>query len=366
VEYLLAKREVRHALVISDPQPVNDVKNMWLTAGSAATIGIFLLLFGGFLYIGRPILLPITAAAVIALTLAPLIKAAKRHGVSPWVTAIVIVAAGFGALALAASLLAGPVSEWIGRAPEIGATIKTKLAVLDQPLDALRQLETTLFGANGNATANAAPPNVVLPVVAFVTPAAGELLLFFGTLFFFIVGVIDLRNHLVAMFGDRDAKLRFLKIMKDIEGNLAAYLTVVSCINCAVGLIVGIGAWLIGIPNPAIFGLLAAVLNYVPYVGPAIMVVALFGVGLVSFPSLGHALVAPIGLIALTTAEGHFITPTIVGRRLTLNPLLVILALAFWTWMWGPFGAFLAVPLWIVALVAINHLFPNDDVKLPD
>ena len=86
-------------------------------------------------------------------------------------------------------------------------------------------------------------------------------------------------------------------------------------------------------------------MNYVPYVGPAVMVVALFGVGLVTFPSLGHALIAPIGLIALTTMEGHFVTPTIVGRRLTLNPLLVFLALAFWTWLWGPFGAVLAVPI---------------------
>ena len=84
--------------------------------------------------------------------------------------------------------------------------------------------------------------------------------------------------------------------------------------------------------------MLAALLNYVPYVGPAVMVIVLFGVGLVTFPSLGHAFIAPLGLIVLTTAEGHFVTPTIVGRRLTLNPLLVFLALAFWTWMWGPIG----------------------------
>ena len=114
---------------------------------------------------------------------------------------------------------------------------------------------------------------------------------------------------------------------------------VVSIINAALGVIVGVGAFLLGFPNPAIFGLAAAVLNYIPYVGPAVMVVILFGVGLVSFPS---AFVAPLAFVALTTAEGHFITPTIVGRRITLNPLLVFLALAFWTWLWGPIGAFLA------------------------
>jgi predicted PurR-regulated permease PerM len=365
VEYLRAKREVRHALVISDPEPVKSVDSMWSSAGQAAIIGIFLLLFVGFLYIGRAILLPTFAAAVVALTLAPLITAAKRHGISPWITAILIVALCVGALALAVTAVAGPITEWIGRAPEIGAMVKEKLSVLGQPLAALRELETTLFGGEGSFGANA-PPNVVMPVVAFVTPAAGELLLFFGTLMFFLIGQADLRAHFVSLFGDRDAKLRFLRIMKDIEKNLAGYLTVVTMINAALGIIVALGAWLIGLPNPAIFGVLAAVLNYVPYVGPAVMVVVLFGVGLVAFPSLNHAFIAPIGFVALTTAEGHFVTPTIVGRRITLNPLLIFLALAFWTWMWGPLGAFLAAPLSIIGLVVVHHLFPVEDVKLPD
>jgi predicted PurR-regulated permease PerM len=366
VDYIRARREVRHALVISDPLPVSSVHNIWASTGQAATIGIFLLLFGAFLYIGHAILLPILAAAVTALTLAPLIKAAKAYGIPPWITGVVILLVALGVLSLIVTALAGPVSQWIGRAPEIGATIKQKLTVLDQPLAALHELENSLFGGNGLLNVNEPPPNVVLPVVAFLTPAAGELLLFFATLLFFLVGQIELRNHIVSMFSNRDAKLRFLKIMRDIERNLAGYLTVVTIVNAGVGIIVAVGTWLIGYPNPVIFGLLAALLNYIPYVGPAVMVLALFGVGLVSFSSLGHAFIAPLGLIAVTTLEGHFVTPTIVGRRLTLNPLLVFLALAFWTWMWGPIGAVLAVPLSIVELVIVNHLFPNEDVRLPD
>jgi predicted PurR-regulated permease PerM len=367
VDYIRAKREVRHALVISDPLPVDNVRTVWASAGQAANIGIFLLLFGGFLYIGRAILLPILAAAVFALTLAPLVKAAKRRGISPWITGLFLVTLAGGALGLAATALAGPVSEWIGRAPEIGASIKQKLSVLDQPLAALHELEKVLSGGDeGSLNVSTPAPDVVLPVVAFLTPAAGELLLFFGTLMFFLVGQIELRSHLVSLFGDRDAKLRFLKIMRDIERNLAGYLTVVTIINAALGTIVALGTWLLGFPNPVIFGLLAALLNYVPYVGPAVMVVVLLGVGLVTFPLLGQAFIAPIGFIALTTVEGHFVTPMIVGRRLTLNPVLVFLALAFWTWMWGPIGAFLSVPLSIVGLVIFNHLFPTNDVKLPD
>ena len=347
LEYVRVSREDRRALIIDDPQPVADVGGIWASVGRAATVGIFLLAFGAFLYFGRVLLLPITAAAIVALTLAPLVRAAKRLGISPWVTAILLVVICLGAVSLAATAMAGPVSEWIGRAPEIGARIRERLSALDQPIAALRQLEKSLFGGDqGGLSVNTPTANVVFPLVAFVTPAAGELLLFFGTLLFFLGGQFELRASVVSLFAGRDAKLRFLKIMRDIEKNLAGYLTIVTVINAALGMIVALGAWLLGLPNPMIFGLLAGLLNYVPYVGPAAMVVILFGVGLVTFPTLGQALLAPASL--------------------TLNPLLVLLALAFWTWIWGPFGAFLAAPLCIIGLVVFNHLFPTDDARLPD
>ncbi len=364
MQYLRPTRDVRPTLAISDPQPMPNVGGIWASLGRLASIGTFLLLFGAFLYFGRAILLPVFSAGVVALTLAPLVKVGDRHGISPWITAVLIVLFCIGALGLAVTAMAGPVSEWIGRAPEIWTSIKDKFAVLEQPIAAARQLQTALLG--DAAPSNISAPNMVLPVVAFLTPAAGEILLFFGALFFFLAGQVELRVRFVGLFAERDSKLRFLKIMNDIERNLTGYLVLVTIINATLGAIVAIGALLLGLPNPLIFGLLAALLNYVPYVGPAVMVVVLFGVGLVTFASLGHALLAPLGFIALTTTEGHFITPTIIGRRITLNPLMIFLALAFWTWLWGPVGAFLAAPVSIVGLVVFNHLFPDDDVKLPD
>jgi predicted PurR-regulated permease PerM len=120
-----------------------------------------------------------------------------------------------------------------------------------------------------------------------------------------------------------------------------------------------------GLPSPLMLGLIAMLLNYIPYVGPACMAIILLAVGFVTFPSLGQALIAPASFIVLTTLEGHLITPAVVGRRLTLDPLAVFLAVAFWAWLWGPLGAFLAVPLLIVALVIVSHVFPSDDGKLP-
>jgi predicted PurR-regulated permease PerM len=136
-------------------------------------------------------------------------------------------------------------------------------------------------------------------------------------------------------------------------------------INLALGAVTTAMLYLVGFPNPMTFGLLAVLLNYVPYIGPAIVAIVLLCVGLVAMPSLGHAALAPALFVAITTVEGHFITPSLIGRRLTLSPFVVFLSLAFWTWLWGPIGAFLAVPLLIVSLVVLGHLLPRAETTLP-
>lgn len=119
----------------------------------------------------------------------------------------------------------------------------------------------------------------------------------------------------------------------------------------------------IGLPNPLLWGVLAGTLNFIPYLGPAIMVVTLFVIGLLSFPTLKDAFVPPVIWIFVTTLEGQFITPTIIGHRHTLNPFLVFLAIAFWAWMSGPLGAFLAVPLVISVVVVKQHLSSYSAVR---
>jgi predicted PurR-regulated permease PerM len=263
-------------------------------------------------------------------------------------------------------LLSAPVIEWIGKAPDIGSTIRDKLEVFERPLATLRELRNAITAKGSGSTIQVdVGPSLLTPVLTVLTPALGELVVFFGTLFFFLLGRDDLRRYLVQIVRDRDARLRVLRILNDIELNLTSYLSVVTVINIAVGCGTAIIAYFAGLPNIAVWAVLAFVLNYIPYLGPLAMNIVLFGVGIVTFPTLGQALVAPACFIVMTTLEGHFITPAIMGRRLTLNPLNVFLALAFWTWLWGPIGAFLAVPLLIGALVIMNHLFPKNDTNLP-
>jgi predicted PurR-regulated permease PerM len=369
LDFLRARAEKRYALIISDPKPVGSVDNMWQSAAQVATIGIFVLLLGAALHFSRPLLLPVLTAMVIGATLSPIVKAGAKYGVSPWLTSFALTLMLVAAVALAVTLIAAPIAEWIGRAPEIGALIKQKLYVLERPIAAWRELQNAIWPLADNSSPPVDPPKLTQfapAVVEFITPAVAQLVLFLTTLILFLAVQGDFRRYLVSVFSDREAKLRALRISSDVEHNLASYLAVVTVINLVLGVIVACGAWAFGFSSPLLFGILAAVLNYIPYVGPACMVLVLFGVGLVTFPTFGYALAPPACFVALTTAEGHIITPTILGRRLTLNPLVVFLALAFWTWLWGPMGAFLAVPLTIIGLVIFNHLFPDEEPKLPE
>ncbi|MGC1695893.1 MAG: AI-2E family transporter [Pseudolabrys sp.] len=356
----------RQVLAVTDPQPVAAVSTLWRTATQAATIGIFVVLFIAALDLARPILLPAASAFVVTMMLGPLSARADRLGVPPMLTAIalwLLVTVVFYGLIV---LLSAPVVQWAGKAPDIGRNIQEKLRVLEQPLSALRDMRNALLPSEGDKGFGIDIMSILQPTVGVVTPAIGQIFVFFGMLFFVLLGRSRMRYVMVAFFHKREARLRMLRIMNDVEHNLTGYLSVVAMINIVVGLGAGIVAWAVGLPDPLAWGLLGFVLNFIPYIGALIMELGMFMVGLVSFPSLTYALVAPLAFLALAVLEGHFITPSILGRHFTLNPLTVFLSLIFWTWLWGPVGAFLAAPLLIVGMVAVLHLFPKQTPELPE
>lgn len=358
-------REPSFALSVSDPKPVTEVARFWRVAAQSATIGMFVIILVIALSLARSLLLPVASAFVVTMMLGPLSARAERYKIPPLVSAVVlwllVIAAFYGLIVL----LAAPAVDWISKAPDIGRTIQEKLHLLDRPIAALQELRNALLPSEKKDSLGIDILSFIQPALLIVTPAIGQMFIFFGTLFFMLLGRSQLRRVLVVFFDEREARLRTLKIMNDIEHNLTGYLSVVAVINIAIGICGGVAAWVAGLPDPVAWAVLAFILNFIPYIGALIMEAAMFMVGLVTFPTLTHALLAPLLFLALATLEGHFITPSIMGRRLTLNPLTVFLALAFWTWLWGPVGAFLAVPLLIMALVVIDHLFPEDEPELP-
>ena len=331
-----------------------------------AVLGIFLILLVAALSLARPVLLPVAAAFVVSMMLGPLSAWGDRHRVPKVLTALVLwllVAGVFYGLIM---LLSSPVVDWIGKAPEIGRNIQDKLRLFERPLAALRDLRNALMPSQEGKGIQFDILSIVQPAMSIVTPAIGQIVIFFGALFFMLVGRARLRHETVALFRTRHGRLRALRILNDIERNLTGYLSVVAVINLSMGVLGGLIAWAVGLPDPLAWGVLAFVLNFIPYLGSLLMEGAMFMVGLVAFPTLTHALIAPLLYLACATLEGEIVTPSVVGRKFTLNPLLVFLALVFWTWLWGPVGAFLAAPLLIMGLAAIVHLFPKHEPDLPD
>jgi predicted PurR-regulated permease PerM len=270
-------------------------------------------------------------------------------------------------------LLSTPVAYWLGRASEVGVLVKQKLQTMTQPLALLSELQKALnaIGAGGSGGQPAVrveqqSASVVTTIFSVLTPAVSEFILFIGALVFYLVYQKKLRSTAVYFLTGRDARLTVLRTLSDIDDNMTTYFGTFTIVNLCLGFVTVVLTWLVGLPNPLLWGVLAAVLNYIPYIGPAIVVGTLGVVGLLTYPTMSEALIAPLAYLVLTTVEGHFLTPALMGRRLELNPFAVFLAIAFCTWLWGPVGAFLAVPLLMASTVALGHAFSEEKPDLPN
>ena len=331
-----------------------------------ALVGLLIICIIAGLYLAKAFFLPMTMAFIVGTMLSPAASFLERHRIPRSLAAVLLVATAGAGVTFMIGLIASPAMEWSSKLPELGALLKVKLHVFDRPLALWQELQSMLGGPDTLSTLHMPKFDWVAPTLEFLSPTFAEFLLFVATLILFIASWRDLRRALIMNFGERTARLRTLRVLNEIEDHLGNYLLMVTTINVVVGVVTGLICAVSGMPNPAGLGALAAVLNFIPIIGPVAMFAVLLVVGQVSFPSIGAGLLAPALFAAMTFLEGHFLTPMIVGRRLALNALAVFIALAFWTWLWGPMGAFLSSPLLIVALIVKEHLMPSDMPQLPE
>jgi predicted PurR-regulated permease PerM len=319
------------------------------------------------LFLAKAFFLPVVLAFIVGTMFSPAASFLERRRIPRSVAAVLIVAGVGAGVAFIVGLISSPLMEWSHRLPELGSLLKEKLHLFDRPLALWQELQTMLGGSDLSEGAAFQMPKFewFQPTLEFLSPTFTEFLLFVATLILFIASWRDLRRALIMNFAGHAARLRTLRILNEIEGQLGGYLITVTMINLGVGTATGIICAITGMPNPAGLGALAATLNFFPIIGPVAMFVILTVVGVIGFSTLGAGLIAPAAFIGITFLEGHFVTPTIIGRRLQLNALAVFIALAFWTWLWGPMGGFLSSPLLIVALILKEHLLPVDSPQLP-
>ena len=309
------------------------------------------------LYFAREPLIPVVTAFVVGVMLSPAARALEERRVPRLLTAALIATGAALVIVGVAALIASPMADLAGRISHIGP----KLQVFRGLMESWRRFELSI-GINPSAAQLALPlPNLewVPTTLGFLTPPLTGFVYFLIVLLLFISSWPDLRRALVMTFASRNSRLTVLRILNEMEASLAKYLLTVTCINFCVGAVAGAIAYLTGLPFPFGLGALAATLNFIPIVGPILMIVVLALVGIVTAPTLGAGVLPAVLFMLAVFAEGQFITPTIIGRRLEINNLAVILSLLFWTWMWGPMGAFLSSPLLIVALIVTEQTRRN-------
>jgi len=328
---------------------------------SLALTGLFVLAVLYTLYFARAFLFPIVLAVLLDFLLSPIIRALKRVRIPEPVGAALVLVVGLGLLAGILYSLAEPAQAWIARAPASIHRIETQLRSIRGPVEQVsRTAEQVEAATRGGETG---PPEVVMR-----GPRLSERL--FGTtqslltggletivLLYFLLAVGDLfLQKLIKVLPQLQDKKKAVAIARDTEAQISTYLFTAALVNIGIGVAVTLVMTALGMPNPMLWGALAALAEFVPYIGATALLATLTLAGLATFPETGHALLVPASYLAVNLVQSNFIAPVILGRRLTLNPVAILVGLVFWWWLWGVGGAFIAVPLLVTFKIFCDHI----------
>lgn len=333
----------------------------------AAVLGIFLVLAFTALHAAQNVFAPFVTAVVFGIVLSPLANAARARGFHDVTVAILVLLGGLGLIALLVSVLWGPVAELIEEAPVIWARIQFALSGLRESFSGLASLTGNLremMSGEQAALVVAEESNELETALVYAPLALSQIIIFIGALFFFILSRRQIYRAIALLGEGRGARRRLLETIATTERNVSRYFIAITIINATLGLATYLVLLAIGMPSPALWAVLAAGLNFVPYLGPAIMTLLLAVGSVVSF-SGAYAFLPPLTFVALNILEGQFVTPAVLGRTLTMNPLLVFMSLVFWIWLWGPIGGFIAIPLMLIVISFLTMRAPSD-VRLPN
>ncbi|AMK22515.1 AI-2E family transporter [Sphingobium sp. SJ10-10] len=333
-----------------------------LLASIALTTGIGLVLAMPFaLREGAEFFLPLTAALVIAIALVPFLEWMERRRVPSALAALTAVIAFLIVANTALVLIIVPAADWFRLLPERLPKIQNNLAPLIDFYSQLQRFvdETVRMLATGPVaaaqTAAVDAPRSLLQFAATSAPSAIIQMVFaMLIIYFFLAGWTKLRRRTINSRESFDGAMAVARVIQNVVDATSAYVLTIATINLCLGLAVAFALWLIGMPSPLMWGGIVALLNFVPYFGPMLVAVLLALGGLMVFDDVWKALLPAALQIGFHLVEANFVTPTILGRRLTMNPLLILVSLTFWGWVWGTPGALLGVPLLIIIQTVVS------------
>jgi len=350
----------------SEPSPVEPGAP---TAIKATPAQIVLVVLGvvAFLYFARPVVLPVFLACVAGMTLKPLIRWLSYCHIRPALAAAIVLSLLLAAVGVGFFHLGRPFMAWVNDAPERMNQLRQRVQKTFPRAARFSQAAAAVNNLGATEEEKKEEQKKAPTVEVKDSRGTSSILNWTGT---FLAGVGEtlVLLYLLLASGDlflqklvhvmptlRDKK-RAVEISHEIQQNISNYLFSVSLINIGVGLVVSAGLYWLGVPNAAIWGILVAVLNFVPYFGPASGVLLLASVGLLTFDTLWRGLLPPAWYLLLHLLEANFITPVLLGRRFTLNPVVIFVSLIFWTWLWGVPGALLSVPILVSIKVVCDRV----------
>ena len=324
-------------------------------------LGIFILLATFALYFGRDFFMPVILAFLMALTLTPIVRFLRKRGIPAAVSATLLVGLSALIFGIGGFLLSGPITELISDAPRIGRTLTERIAELRGPFERLLAISGQIDKAASTVNdaevlrVSVQQPGILSQAAGTVLSAGTNIAIVLVLSLFLLASGTLFYEKIVQSFASMSEKKRALRVVYDVEREISRYLLTVAIINAALGTVIGLGLWALGMPTPFLWGVMAALLNFLPYIGAATTIVIVAVISVVSFDTLSYALIPPAFVIFCQMMEGQILTPLVLGRRLELNAVAIFIAVAFWSWLWGFIGALIAVPLLVVIKVFCDH-----------
>jgi predicted PurR-regulated permease PerM len=304
-------------------------------------------------YVAAEVILPLVLAFVLKLLLQPCMRLLERLRLPRSLSALLLIFAVFGVIVAGGAAVSGPATNWAQKLPEGLPRLEERLKFLSRPIQTLQTFLNQVDG--GKQTGVAGITDALFSGTQHFASGFFETILF---LFFLLAGGDTFLRRFVELLPRFSDKRQVVALSQEIEEHISAYLITITLMNGAVGLATGLIMWICGVGDPVLWGSLAFLLNFVPIMGPFTGIALFVFVGLLTMDGLGAALL-PAGLYLIVhLLEGEMITPMLLARRFTLNPVLVILSLIFWFWMWGAVGAILAVPMLAITKIICDGVGP--------
>ncbi|HEV8176504.1 MAG TPA: AI-2E family transporter [Gemmatimonadales bacterium] len=350
------------------PVPVPDQESEGVLGGQVDVrhIALVVLALLAVLYtlrLAAAFFLPIVLAILLNLLLSPTVRWLRNHLRIPVpLGAGVVIIVLLGLVGFGATRLAPAASAWIARAPASIGTLKQRIQPLRRPMEqvnkAAEQVEQATDMDKKTQQVEIKGPGLSQQVFGGTTALLGSaMIVIFLTYFLLASGELFLQK-LVGVLPQLKDKKTAVRIVRETEAQVSVYLVVTTLINLGVGVATGVALALVGMPNAVLWGVIAAVLNFVPYVGGLVNTVILALAAFLTFDDTGRALMVPFVFTAINILEGNLITPWILGRRMRLNTVAVFVGLIFWWYLWGVTGAILAVPIMASIKIACDHIGP--------